>query len=64
VYDAEYEQKGKGNGRESKEGLYRVNCSYLHTSVTMPAIMTCFFPVAFTAARKSALSHALTSPLR
>ena len=26
--------------------------------------MTCFLPVASTAARKSALSHALTSPLR
>ena len=30
----------------------------------MPARMTCFLPVALTAARKSLLSHALTSPVR
>lgn len=31
----------------------------VHTSVTMPPIMNCFFPVARTAARNSGLSHAL-----
>jgi hypothetical protein len=31
----------------------------VHTSVTMPAIMNCCLPVAWTAARNSALSHAL-----
>ena len=34
------------------------------TSVVMPAIMTCVFPVARTALRKSSLSHASTSPFR
>ena len=34
------------------------------TSVVMPAIMICVFPVAFTALRKSSLSHAFTSPFR
>lgn len=36
----------------------------LQTSVTIPARMMCFLPVAFTAARKSALSQASTSPWR
>jgi hypothetical protein len=41
----------------------RTNTS-LQTSVTIPARMIWFFPVAWTAARKSALSHASTSPWR
>ncbi|RDX45248.1 hypothetical protein OH76DRAFT_1007844 [Lentinus brumalis] len=36
----------------------------VQTSVVMPARMTCVLPVASTALRKSALSHAFTSPLR
>ena len=36
----------------------------MHTVVSVPAMMNCFFPVALTAYTKSAQSHALTSPLR
>lgn len=43
------------------EGTGRV---YEQTSVTMPAMMSCFLPVARTAARNSGLSHASTSPWR
>ena len=35
---------------------------YSQTSVTIPPRITCFFPVAFKAARNSALSQASTSP--
>lgn len=36
----------------------------MHTVVSVPAMMSCFFFVAFTALTKSSQSHALTSPLR
>lgn len=35
-----------------------------HTSVTTPAMISCFLPVALTAARKSSLSQALMLPGR
>src|SRR5688572_2923228 len=36
----------------------------MHTLVMVPAMMSCFLPVALTAATKSGLSHALISPRR
>ena len=43
--------------RQFDIGVFRY---YAQTSVTMPARMICFFPVAWTAARKSGLSQAST----
>lgn len=37
---------------------------YLQTSVVIPAMIICFFPVALTAALNSSLSQASTSPFR
>src|ERR1700682_3185439 len=36
----------------------------MHTLVMVPAMMSCFLPVAFTAVTNSALSQALISPWR
>ena len=44
-----------------EKGIFKL---IMLTSVVMPAIMICVFPVAFTALRKSSLSHAFTSPFR
>ena len=44
-----------------EKGIFKLT---MLTSVVMPAIMICVFPVAFTALRKSSLSHAFTSPFR
>lgn len=49
--------KGEREGKKRSEGS-------VQTSVVMPPTMTCFLPVAMTAARKSALSQASTSPWR
>lgn len=52
-------------GGEGKEvGNVGEKRKYEQTSVVMPAKITWLLPVAVTAARKSALSHASTSPLR
>ena len=49
-----------GRGRKGREGVV----SYVQTSVVMPASMIWLLFCATTAALKSALSHASTSPLR